>query len=90
MAAPLRINYTAVDSTRGSASLMPYATLLLKATGSQCDVAALVDSGAALNVLPYKIGLQLGLNWNAQKTPIRLSGNISDAEARAVAAKLST
>ena len=64
MATPLRINYTAVDSTQGSARLLPYATVLLKATGSHCDVTALVDSGAALNVLPYKVGLHLGLDWN--------------------------
>jgi len=63
---------------------MPYATVRLSASGNYCDVAALVDSGAALNVLPYKVGLQLGLDWNEQRTQIRLSGNISDAEARAV------
>jgi len=84
MSTPLRIDYVSVDSTQGSASLMPYATVRLSASGNYCDVAALVDSGAALNVLPYKVGLQLGLDWNEQRTQIRLSGNISDAEARAV------
>ena len=42
----------------------------------------LIDSGAAINVLPYDVGLQLGAIWEQQTTPLRLTGNLAAAEAR--------
>ena len=37
-------------------------------------VSALVDSGADVNVLPWSIGANLGLDWNANKATIRVAG----------------
>ena len=42
----------------------------------------LVDSGAAINVLPYDLGLQLGAVWEQQTTTVRLTGNLAATEAR--------
>src|SRR5262245_43962624 len=47
-------------------------------------LSGLLDSGATVNVLPYPIGLQLGLNWAQQTTLIQLTGNLAQAPARAV------
>jgi hypothetical protein len=47
-------------------------------------VSGLLDTGATVNVLPYRIGEQLGAVWDQQKTPVTLSGNLASCEARAL------
>lgn len=42
----------------------------------------MLDTGASVNVLPYDIGLQLGVVWEEQTVPIQLSGNLAQTEAR--------
>ena len=42
----------------------------------------LVDSGADVSVMPYRLGLELAADWEAQTTVVRLSGNLADHEAR--------
>jgi hypothetical protein len=44
----------------------------------------LLDSGAAINVLPYRMGLELGAVWEQQKVFVPLSGNLATIEARAL------
>ena len=73
-----------MDSRIGDASLMPYVSARLDHAGKACDATALVDSGASVNVLPFKLGCDLGLDWETQANPIRLSGNLADSDARAV------
>ena len=65
-------------------SLMPYLPMALRNGPLTVDVLALVDSGSTLNVLPYDIGLKLGLDWSTQSIPVVLSGNLSDSSAFAV------
>ena len=55
----------------------------LQATSSVA-VSALLDTGAAINVLPYGIGTQLGFIWDQQTTSVQLSGNLASVEARVV------
>jgi len=43
---------------------------------------ALLDSGAAINVLPLDVGLRLGATWEHQATPVQLTGNLASSEAR--------
>jgi hypothetical protein len=40
----------------------------------------LVDSGAAVNVLPYTLGVQLGFDWDQQTQSVELSGNLASVE----------
>ncbi len=47
-------------------------------------VSALLDTGAAVNVLPYNIGLQLGFIWDQQTTTVELTGNLASVEARVI------
>ena len=42
----------------------------------------MLDTGASVNVLPYDIGVQLGVVWEEQTVPIQLSGNLAQTEAR--------
>lgn len=50
-------------------------------------VSSLVDSGASLNILPFDVGIELGLVWEQQKFPIDLGGVLKDAQAYGVLLK---
>lgn len=67
----------------GEASLAPMLPLTLVASRS-VEVEGLVDTGAAVNVLPYRSGIELGFDWNQQTVPVRLTGNLASLEARAI------
>jgi hypothetical protein len=76
--------YVQVDPALGLAGAMPYVSIELEHRGATVSVQALVDSGAALNVLPYTLGLQLGFVWDQQRLPIKLGGNLLATDARAI------
>ena len=81
--APQRLPYFQRDPHLGNASLAPMLPLTL--TGSQTVLTSgLVDSGAAINVLPYSLGVQLGFDWSQEKRSVELSGNLAAVEARIV------
>ncbi len=63
---------------------MPCVDIHLSHRGKSVSVSALVDSGAALNVLPFDAGLELGLEWETQTYPLNLEGILSGAHAHAV------
>jgi len=44
----------------------------------------LVDSGATVNVLPYEVGLQLGVVWDDRRANIRLAGTLGNQPAMPV------
>lgn len=71
------------DPALGAASLAPMLPLSLSARHSVA-VWGLVDSGAAVNVLPLTVGRQLGLDWDQQTTAVQLTGNLASVEARVV------
>lgn len=76
-------SYVAVTTGRGDASLMPVLPLELRLKGGQpVQAQGLLDSGAAVNVLPYELGLRLGAVWEAQSTRVTLTGNLAAQEAR--------
>jgi hypothetical protein len=86
MTAPVeQFPYVPRDPTLGVASLAPMLPITLAGSASVA-VSGLVDSGAAINVLPYSIGFQLGFDWDHQTQVIQLSGNLSSVEARVVVA----
>jgi len=60
MAKLVRINYTARNPSMSDASLMPYAKARLFSKTSSVESIGLLDSGASVNVLPYRIGCDLG------------------------------
>jgi hypothetical protein len=74
--------FVEVDSTTGASSRMPYLPLALTLGQRSVAVSGLLDTGAAINVLPHSVGLQLGAVWEQQTTPVRLSGNMASVEAR--------
>ena len=84
MTAPAeRFPYVPRDPSLGTASLAPLLPFTLTASVSVA-VSGLLDSGAAINVLPYSLGIALGFDWDSQTIPVQLSGNLSAVEARVI------
>ncbi|MGH2410598.1 MAG: hypothetical protein ACRDGS_09545, partial [Chloroflexota bacterium] len=63
---------------------MPRLTLMLSLGQRSIDVIGLLDTGAAVNVLPYSVGLALGADWDQQQATIPLTGSLGNVEARAL------
>jgi hypothetical protein len=79
--------YKIIQSSLGLADRMPYMPLtLISATGT-LSVEGLLDTGASVNVLPYAIGLQMGLVWEQEMLSLTLTGNLAKFAARAVILK---
>jgi hypothetical protein len=84
MSAPAQqFPYVQRDRSLGRASLAPILPLTLIARLSVATD-GLVDSGAAVNVLPYALGVQLGFDWEQHSHSVELSGNLAAVEARVV------
>jgi hypothetical protein len=66
----------------GEAGLQPYLPLTLTYQEHSLTVLGLFDTGAMVNVLPYQVGVDLGAVWEQQSTPLRLTGNLAQFEAR--------
>jgi len=76
--------YKIIDSNLGLVDRMPYLPLTLSLNGQSLNTEGLLDTGASVNILPYHLGLQLGLIWEDETLPILLAGNLARFEARAV------
>ncbi len=63
-------------------STMPIIPMRLEHDLTVIDVEALIDSGSAVNVMPYQIGLDLGFDWAACPAGGALTGNLSVPETR--------
>ncbi len=80
---PQQFPYVPRDPSLGTASLAPMLPLIVIGS-QQVTTAGLVDSEAAINVLPYAVGLQLGFDWTQETRSVELSGNLASVEARVV------
>ena len=81
---PGRFDYTAVSPQGGEAGLLPLLPLALSYEGESLDVSGLLDTGATVNVLPYRVLLQLGARWERQAPAITLTGNLAQFEAQPI------
>ena len=84
MANAIRFPYIMTSAVLGESSKLPYLPFTLTHQQQSALVSGLVDSGAMVNVLPYQIGLQLGLSWAQQTVPVMLAGNLARYEARGI------
>ena len=78
----VRVAYTPTDGA--PATLMPHLPLTLHFGGRSVAVTGLLDTGSAVNVLPYPIGLALGAVWEEQTLRVPLVGSLGRLEARAL------
>ena len=68
--------YALPDGALDELDSLPRLSLTLHYREQQVDAIGLVDSGATVNVLPYRVGLALGALWSAQRATLRLAGNL--------------
>lgn len=83
MAPAQQFPYVPRDPSLGQASLAPMLPLTLIGRQS-VTTSGLVDSGAAVNVLPFALSVQLGFDWDQQTHSVQLSGNLASVDARVV------
>jgi hypothetical protein len=57
---------------------MPLVEVHLSNGDRSLKTSALIDSGSALNILPYDIGLRLGLEWDKQTIPLHVNGLLQE------------
>lgn len=65
-------------------ALMPYAPIILSNGRFSVKAVALVDSGSETSLLPYSLGLKLGLVWDSKQATIKLGGTLSGISAMGV------
>jgi hypothetical protein len=79
-----RFPFVDANPAQPGTSVMPLLPLVLSQGSQRIEAVGLVDTGAAVSVLPYSLGMQLGLVWDEQKTPLVLSGNLARLAARGI------
>jgi hypothetical protein len=73
----MRLPYSTTNLSQTALDSLPRISLILQRYDRRIEACGLVDSGATVNVLPYKLGLELGGQWDDQRAQIPLAGNIS-------------
>jgi hypothetical protein len=76
--------YKIIQPNLGMADRMPYLPLVIASANHVLSVEGLLDTGASVNVLPYEIGLNLGLIWEQETISLTLAGNLARFESRAI------
>lgn len=74
--------FVVADAAFGEVSRLPYMPIKLQLQQRSVSVSALLDTGSAVNVLPYDAGLRLGAVWERQTTEVHLTGNLANEPAR--------
>lgn len=78
---PIRFSYHPAGAQVPEGAL-PFLPLVLQYGAQVLTVHALLDSGASVNVLPYRVGVQLGADWAALGQNLALGGNLAAAPAK--------
>ncbi len=81
---PIRLPFTAVTNSLGEAGFSPLLPLTISFQNNSVETTGLLDTGATVNVLPFPLGESLGFNWESERIPLQLTGNLANYEARAV------
>ena len=62
----------------------PFLPIALRYQQNDLHPLALLDSGADVNVLPFHVGAELGVNWEEQQRILGLAGFTEKVEARGI------
>ena len=84
MSVAYQFPYRDRNPTSGGLDLMPDLPIVLRHQSHSLAGVGLVDSGASISVLPYSLGVQLGFDWNTQKSQITLAGTLAHVDARGI------
>ncbi len=80
----LRFPYSVARTGYGETLLRPRLPFVLAYGGRSVQTMGLLDSGADVNVLPYRLGTDIGALWTEHLPLVRLSGNLAQIEARGI------
>jgi hypothetical protein len=72
IAQPMRFPYTQMGAE--AVTLMPRLALTLRRGQRSIDILGLLDTGAAVSVLPYSVGVDLGADWDQQAVAMVILG----------------
>lgn len=75
MTEPVRFSYADPAAVSSSTDLVAYLPITSSRESRVLTVSGLLDSGSSVNVLPYLVGQQLGLDWEQQTIPVVVKGN---------------
>jgi len=78
---PIRFPYARAVAGRTAAGELAYLPINLSTASNSLDLSGLLDTGSTVNVLPYTVGLALGLIWQQQTVPVALTGNLAKVPA---------
>ena len=81
MSEPIRFAYSLSKKSSDGTALLPFMPLTLSAGSRKLEVVSLLDSGSTINVLPFLVGLELGLDWTKMDVPVPLAGNLASLDA---------
>ena len=84
MPSSIQVPYTGIQNSAGEITPRPVLTVAIGYQNKSVQTAGLLDSGADVSVLPYGVGIALGLNWDEQPYRLKLSGNMARFETRIV------
>jgi hypothetical protein len=77
----MRLKYSTTNPGQNEFDSLPRIPLVLRRENKGVEAIGLVDSGATVNVLPYELGLELGVVWDDRRAIIQLAGNLSNQPA---------
>jgi hypothetical protein len=78
----MKVPYSTTDPGQNELDSLPWVPLVLRKGEKMVHAAGLLDSGATVNVLPYRLGIHLGAVWDSRKAVIHLAGNLGNIEAQ--------
>jgi hypothetical protein len=81
---PERFPFIVADNRLGEAGFLPQLPITLVYQDHSVSASGLLDTGATINVMPYRIGVDLGATWEEGVSSLRLSGNLAQHEARPI------
>lgn len=84
MTAPARFPFVITHQQSRIPTYAPYLPITLAFAHTSLASSGLLDTGAAINVLPHDLGRLLGAVWEDQPSVLQLVGNLGAFEARAI------
>ncbi len=78
----MKVRYSTTGPTQSDLDSLPRLSFIFCYGTQAINVVGLVDSGATVNVLPYRYGMRLGATWNEQRATIQLAGNLGHVAAQ--------
>ncbi len=84
MMSPVQFPFLPVTANLPGPLLMPLMPLSLSHNSNTLLVTGLVDSGAAMNVIPRSVGDALGADWDSLPISLTLTGSLANIPAKAL------